>query len=80
MNKEPCNTCKFNDLIIRMAEQVDEMHRWFLGNGKVGLFEKIRELSLGFKILGIAVIILLFEAAISGRISGLVQLGLELVR
>ena len=80
-------TAENRDKIDYIAEKVDgisrrveEMHRWLLGNGKIGLFEKIRRLSLYVKIIGLGMALLILEAAFSGKIASLAALGLELLK
>lgn len=73
------NMFQLVEKINRIALQVEEIHRWLVGNGKVGIFESLRSLSLQVKILGIATIALLFDAVLTGRIGDIIQSGLKLL-
>ena len=62
-----------------MSVKIDAMHRWFVGNGKVGMFEKIRNLFRRVRVVEIAIIILLVDAIASGRINRLMKTGLKIL-
>jgi hypothetical protein len=73
------NMFQLVEKINRIALQVEEIHRWLVGNGKVGIFERLRSLSLQVKILGIAAVALLLDAVLTGRLGDIIQSGLKLL-
>jgi len=73
------NLLQLVEKINRIALQVEEIHRWLVGNGKIGIFERLRALSLQVRIIGIAVMALLFDALLTGRIGEIIQSGLKLL-